>query len=68
MVDKTAPAAPSYPATITPETSRPPPYQYDVAGTRTIKFVTHKLDASGNILNTAFVAAKARNVMLGTAA
>lgn len=65
MVDKTGATAPSYPATISPETVSSATYQYDVAGTRTIKFVTHKLDASGNILNTAFVAAKARNVMLG---
>jgi hypothetical protein len=64
MVDKTGTAAPSYPATISPETVTSTTYQYDVAGTRTIKFVTHKLDTSGNILNTAFVAAKARNVML----
>jgi len=64
MVDTKGDTAPSYPATITSETVSSATYQYDVAGTRTIKFVTHKLDASGNILNTAFVAAKARNVML----
>ena len=63
MVDKTGASAPSYPATIAPETVSSATYQYDVAGARTVKFVTQKLDASGNILNTAFVPAKARNVM-----
>jgi Tfp pilus assembly protein PilV len=64
MVDTKGDAAPAYPVKISPEVVTPVTYQYATAGSRTVKFTTQKIDATGTILATPLVDAKARNIMV----
>jgi len=64
MVDPTGNAAPTTVVKVAPESTATASFQYDVARTRSVVFVTQRIDAITGAIKDEMVPAQARNVMV----